>query len=377
MPLIEHKGPPPETGAPGTSPLSVCVAIPARDEEARIGACFASLAAQTTSTKFAVLVLANNCADATADIVRSFGADAPFDVHLFEAWFKGCAAPAARARRLSVNAAMSVMGPQGMVLTTDADSRVDPNWVEANLDGLRRADLVCGAISPDIWELGVSFPDRVLQRGASEFTLEQMAVEMEHRLDPLSWDPWPHHRMETAASLAISTEWLLRVGGVPEVEPGEDRALVNIVRRMGGRVRHAPDAKVVTSCRLDGRARGGWADDLKERVEDPSVPCHDNLEPSFDLYRRAKIRGALRAAWPAIDVAAWARVLRLPAEIVRAHQSNPNFAEAWAELEALSPRLKRVRLQVNDLPRQTQVVARLLARTRVETAKRQPALAPA
>ncbi|MBO9456193.1 hypothetical protein J7376_13360 [Paracoccus sp. R12_1] len=34
-------------------------------------------------------------------------------------------------------------------MTTDADSRIFPDWVEANLDELNRADLICGTVLPD------------------------------------------------------------------------------------------------------------------------------------------------------------------------------------------------------------------------------------
>jgi hypothetical protein len=337
------------------------VAIPAKDEATRIGACLSALDVQTAREPFSILVLVNNSSDGTADIVRAFARASRREVHLYDVKFQMCAAPAARARRLSMNAALALLSPQGVVLTTDADSRVDPRWLDANVSALRSGcDLVCGAIAPDIWDADTPFPERVLHRGASEFTYEQMAAELEYLLDPTPWDPWPHHRMETAASLALPASWLTMVGGVPEVEPGEDRALVNLVRREGGRVRHAMDAQVTTSCRLDGRARGGWADDLRERVENPSAPCHDNLEPTLGLLRRAGLRGALRAAWPNVDAAAWAARLRIAPSAMRDVLARDSFGEAWTEIEALSPRLTRTRLEIAALARETALVARVL-----------------
>jgi GT2 family glycosyltransferase len=374
MPLIEHDGRPPETCETRSRGAGVSIAVPAKDEEERIGACLAALEAQTARAPFSVVVLANNCRDQTAALVRALGRASRLDIHLYEMAFRDCATPAARARRLSTNAAAALVGHDGVVMTTDADSRVDPDWVEANLRALRGgADLVCGAISPDIWDAGGAFPESVLQRGVFEFQYEQLAAELEYRLDPTPWDPWPHHRCETGASLAVTAAALAGAGGVPEVEPGEDRALVNIVRRQGGRVRHAPDVKVVTSCRLDGRARGGWADDLRERVQNPAAPCHDVLEPTLGLVKRARLRGQVRAAWDEFDPAHWARRLWLDAEIVREAGTLTCFGAAWAEFERLSPRLARRRLEIAALPRETAIATRILDHVRAW--ERRPILA--
>jgi hypothetical protein len=166
---------------------------------------------------------------------------------------------------------------------------------------------------------------------------------------------------------------LARVGGVPEVEPGEDRALVNAIRAQGGRIRHAPDVKVVTSCRLEGRARGGWADDLRERVANPAAPCHDVLEPTLGLMKRARLRGQMRAAWPALNVYEWADRLRVDLDVLREAASLPSFGAGWTMLETLSPRLARQRLQIAALPRETAIATRILGHLRA--LERAPALA--
>jgi glycosyltransferase involved in cell wall biosynthesis len=44
------------------------IAIPARNEAERIGACLAALHAQRAVPPFGILLLANNCSDATAPI---------------------------------------------------------------------------------------------------------------------------------------------------------------------------------------------------------------------------------------------------------------------------------------------------------------------
>jgi hypothetical protein len=361
MPLISHAESAPF--APGLARGAVLyeaiVAIPARDEEERIEACLAALASQNTTTPFAVLVLANNCRDRTVELVRAFGRDAPFDLHLFDMRLVGAAAHAGMARRLAMNAASHLLDDEGVILSTDADSRVDANWVQENMNELRAgADIICGVICPDMAE-GALLPSYVHERGLNEFVYERKATELETLIDPLPWDQWPRHKMETGASLGLRAGLYVEVGGVPDVQPAEDRALVALARRHGGTVRHSFGPQVVTSCRLDGRARGGWADDLAERVRNPAGVCHDVLEPALDFYRRAKWRGAMRRGWPALDAVAWARRLEVEPKFL-ASLRQFDFEDAWAEIESASPLLRRRLLHAGDIARETQRMERLL-----------------
>ncbi len=365
MPLIMHAESAPL--APGLArrpaPYQVVIAIPARDEEERIEACLAALAAQTADASFAVLLLANNCSDRTVELARGFGANAPFDLHIYDMRLMGAAAHAGMARRLAMNAASHLLDDEGVILSTDADSRVDPHWVHENLRELREgADIICGVICPDMAE-GALLPSYVHERGLNEFVYERKATELETIIDPLPWDSWPRHRMETGASLGLRAGLYVEVGGVPDIQPAEDRALVALARRHGGTVRHSFAPQVITSCRLDGRARGGWADDLAERVRNPAGACHDVLEPALDFYRRAKWRGAMRRAWPALDIAAWAKRLEVETKFL-ASLRQFDFEDAWAELEAQSPRLARRPLRAPDIMRETQRMDRLLAAAR-------------
>ena len=59
------------------------------------------------------------------------------------------------------------------------------------------------------------------------------------------------------ASRRVSRAAFRRVGGVPAVALGEDRAFAAALQRAGARIRHAPEVRVVVSGRILGRA--GWA----------------------------------------------------------------------------------------------------------------------
>lgn len=369
MPLIPHvESAPLAPGlARGPGAYSAVVAIPARDEEERIGACLSALAGQSVEGGFAVLVLANNCQDHTVELVRAFGAEAPFDLHLFDMRLSGANAHAGFSRRLAMNAASHLLDEEGVIVSTDADSRADTNWLAENFAELQAgADIVCGMICPDMAESAL-LPSYVHQRGVLEYVYERKITELECLLDPLPWDCWPRHRMETGASLALRAGLYVEVGGVPDVQPAEDRALVAMVRRHGGCVRHAFGPQVITSCRLDGRARGGWADDLAERVRNPDGQCHDVLEPAFDLYRRAGLRHAMRRVWPSPDVWAWAARLRVQPGALSDLRAL-DFEDAWAEIESMSPRLKRRLVTAETIARETALIDKLLARVQAVTA---------
>jgi GT2 family glycosyltransferase len=345
----------------------VCVAVPACNEADHIGSCLEALSRQSFAHPFSILVDANNCTDATAAVVRRIAAKTPLDIHLLETRNAAIRAPAAVARRRSVNAAMEIAGRSGVVLMSDADSIVAPDWIETNVRSIRQGmDVICGTISPVFAEV-VALPHFVLERGAREFAIEQAHIEIECLLDGRPWDPWPRHRTESAASLACRVEALVRVGGVPIVEPGEDRELVKLIRRSGGRIRHLLQAQVTTSCRLDGRARGGWADDLRERINSPDGPCHANLEPTADFVKRVLLRSALRAAWPVIDMARWCKRLELGASEIAACLDADGFEDAWARIEACSPRLTRRRISAQDVTLEIERAASALLRIQLRS----------
>jgi GT2 family glycosyltransferase len=351
----------------GRGALAACVAIPARDEEERLPSCLEALVDQSTTERYAVVILANNCTDRTVRIARAFARNAPMPIVVEEVRLEGDQANAGCARRLAMDAASALLGPDGALMTTDADSRVNRSWIATNLAGLRAgADVVCGLVSPDITE-PTAFPAWVYTQGALEYLAQKMSAELESLLDPQAHDPWPRHLIESGASLAVRAGVYARVGGAPAVARGEDRAFVDRVRRAGGKVRHALEPRVATSCRLDGRASGGWADDLLRRARDPKAPCHEVLEPTDDLVRRAGLRGALREMWPLIAPAEWAERLGVDFGLLEDLLGcGAGFEDAWAQIAARSPLLVRRRIPSRDLPAEAHKLKKALSRARAD-----------
>ena len=348
-------------GSPG-----VVVAVPVKDEEARIAPCLRSLAGQIEIdfADMAVVLLLNNCRDATAERVRALAGELPFCIELCEVELPQGYANAGWARRLGMETAAELVAPSGLILTTDADTLMEADWVAANLREIEAgADAVAGYVMADPVEL-MELPPDILERGSLEWEYQQLAAEMVARVDPEPHDPWPRHNQNCGASAAITASAYRRIGGLPPKAVGEDRALFEMVRRIDGKIRHSLDVQVVTSARMDGRALGGLSDAIRLRGE-PDHACDEMLEVAMVALRRALWRRRLRALW-ACDGADgligsdWAVRLGVRPRELRRISERRGFGEFWAEVERLSPRLKRVLVTGRDLKRELRRMRRIV-----------------
>lgn len=329
---------PPAEVPPEGGDFPCVVAIPARDEAGLIERCLLALAAQQAAPPFAVVLFLNNCRDDTADVVRRAADQLPFPLYVSQADLPQDVADAAWARRLAVNAAAALVRRDGVILSTDADSYVASHWISDCLAALDKgADIVCGFVAPDFSD-APALDFETLRHGAFEYEYSQLATELVLLIDPDPYDPWPRHQMETGANLAVRAEVLRALGGVPHICPGEDQALVRAARWHGFHVRHDFKPHVTTSSRLQGRASGGWSEDLKLRADNQRGVCHEKLEPAAHILRRALLRSRLRREFDGPDFLR--RVRRLvDAVAVSAIMASRNFDEAWARIEAASPML--------------------------------------
>ena len=268
--------------------IACAIAIPARNESALLGRCLDALGTQTIgSDKFTVVVLANNCDDDTALIAKE---TASLDAVVIERMFAVGEAHAGSARR----AAMAEAAHHAeIILTTDADCVPDANWVEKMLEAFYRGvDAVAGRVSGD-WSEMCHWPQAVLDIGALEWKYLALMAEAEAVFDPRPYDPAPRHAQRCGANLGITRAMLERVGGVPAIATGEDRAVLAAVENLGGRVRHEPCSHVTASARTSGRAVGGMADALASRIRD-DYRCGPEFEAAEVLVTRLKARAGRR-----------------------------------------------------------------------------------
>jgi hypothetical protein len=351
------------------------VAIPVRDEEERLPACLRALAQQRNRlgqsippTLVRVVVFANNCVDQSAGLARKLGGGLSLDVRVVEAQLPPSSAHAGAARRAVMDLAEAWLEEggerDGVILTTDADSQVAPKWIAENLAAFEAgAEAVLGRI--DLDDEGKFLPEALHRRGELEDAYERLLTELSWLLDPLEHNPWPHHATISGASLGVTRTAYCRVGRLPRIPLGEDKALIALLSRQDARIRYCPTAHVITSGRTDGRAPGGVADTLAIRSREPDAFCDDALEPFRTAFARASWRGQLRRLHNAGRLALdqdWAAELGLLASHFSEIMKERAFGAAWNVIEDRSPLFARQLLRPAELPEQITIARRSLSR---------------
>jgi len=230
------------------------VAVPAHNEEAHLGACLAALLAAAADPALGgeavvVQVVLDACDDGSADVVRaSLPAFAAAGVEL--AW------TAVQARRVGAARAAGARcllerGARWLAFT-DADTRVAPHWLAAQL--ALDADVVCGSVAVDDWS------PHAARAGALRAHFEGFYQDRDG------------HRHIHGANLGVSAAAYLAAGGFEAVPCHEDVLLVKALERIGARFAWSALPRVTTSARTDARARGGFGDTLL-RMLDGSAQC--------------------------------------------------------------------------------------------------------
>ena len=301
------------------------VAVPACNERERIGACLDALAGSLRREKPTVVLLVNNTTDGTGSVAIRAAARLELALHLFEVTLPPERSGAGHARRLAMqHAARLAAGDDAVLMTTDADGRVEPEWLDANLRAIEAgADAVCGMaiIDPDE---ALAIPQTLHDDDAREVFYATLLDELRATIDPDPFDRWPRHSEESGASIAVRKRCHEAVGGFPPLRSGEDRGFLDALRRIDARIRHAPDARVIVSGRLEGRAAGGMAETMRRRTVKQDEMLDERLEPVLDSVRRAERRAALRETW-------------------RSDPAGQSFGAAWEALEAADRVLSRRR----------------------------------
>ncbi len=262
----------------GAGRRAVAIAVPLKDEAAHIPAMLAALdeAACCYGALVTVVVVANDCVDASVALLESY-----VPRHIDLDWRAVSMLPGAChagwARRLALDVAADHLSrPGDLLLSTDADTLVSPQWLRRIVGYVDEGfDAVAGHALTRAEErrrLGVKAKNRLDRIGRYYTALAYLQAAAE----PVPDDPWPRHFYEGGASIALTLAMYRRIGGAPTPSLAEDKALFDRVRAHGGKVRHPVDVRVFTSCRTQGRAPGGMADALAQWIVQPEdAPLHE------------------------------------------------------------------------------------------------------
>ncbi len=281
------------------------VIVPARNEESSLPRTLDALRDQVdlrgrklSPHSFEVLLLLNNCTDASAQVANGWKANnSHVALHIVERTIPPPQAHVGTARRWLMDTAWhrlrDTSGVRG-ILSTDSDSVVAPDWIARTLLALKRgADAVGGQIRLKAGEVE-SLPDGARRAYWLDRRYQRLVARLESLLDPFAHDPWPRHLEHFGASLACTPEAYARSGGMPAVCPLEDVAFTTELLEVGARLRHDPDVVVYTSARLDGRAEIGLSHQLRT-WQGWSDEGRDHIVPSLEWTAfRCRMRRAMR-----------------------------------------------------------------------------------
>jgi glycosyltransferase involved in cell wall biosynthesis len=256
---------------PPRATLEIAIVIPVRDEQEWLPSALEALACQRDldgspldRDRYEIILLINNSVDASASIAIAFARQHPsLALHVVEVDLPECEAHVGRARRMLMDMAAERLPWDGVIATTDADTRVAPDWVAMTLAEVAAgADAVGGRILVD--------PAGFIDEGGHarrmhlrDVTFRYLVAELEARLAPDPFDPWPRHFQHFGASMAVTVGAYRRAGGIPPLSSLEDVAFYHALRRINARIRHSPAVRVVTSARSVGRTGFGFAVQLQ------------------------------------------------------------------------------------------------------------------
>ena len=353
-------------------PARCLVTVPVKDEADQIAQCLRAIAGQHEVQADGIVVLINNTTDATAQVVREVSAGLEVPVHAIEHFFGPAQACAGAARRMGMEYAASLLGSGGVLLTTDADGMVAPDWIAANLWHLRDGvDAVAGraVLSPADAAL---IPPALHWADAEECAYATVLDEIAVLLDPQPWDRPPRHVEHSGASIAVGLAAYRRAGGMPASALAEDRHFFEALRRVDARIRHAPEIVVTVSGRTVGRAEGGMADTIRRRLSVLDPYLDGALEPAFPAARRAWLRHCFGRAFD--DASARRTIVPMLADATDLTHAEVMAAlgmmfrgEGWAYLEDQSARLRRCQVAVVNLPVEMVAAERLRDALRMAT----------
>jgi len=284
---------------PQLEAYSVAIGVPVRNEIVRLPHLLTALAQQQGRLSFVLCLFFDNCTDGSINFVQRRAAALPFSI--VSDYCHAGGSPSAGAARRRAMALASRSAPDGILLTTDADSEPALDWVVTNLAALAHADVVTGRITRDERRV----PDKLDRMDAYLERLHQLR----RIIDPVPWEAPETHHWTSGASTAVRMDVYRQLGGFEPVRSGEDGKFVEAAAQAGYRVRRDATVLVKTSSRRAGRAPDGLATTLAACDRTPVLPRMAHPE---DMVWRFRQHANARAAYRTGAFATLAAALQLP-----------------------------------------------------------------
>ena len=215
------------------------VMIPAHNEEACVGACLEAVLRAASHPALhgeavTVVVALDACTDRTAELAAAY----PVTLLPLQARNVGMARAAAGVALLDAGA--------DWLACTDADTVVADDWLvqQLKLRDEAGADAVCGTISVLDWTPHLARLQVLLQRFHGVYKDAD------------------GHRHIHGANFGVRAQAYRQVGGFQALGCSEDVQLVEALEASGAAIAWSSAPRVVTSARIDSKARGGFGDTL-------------------------------------------------------------------------------------------------------------------
>lgn len=321
-----------------TGPVPIAICIPARNEAASLPALCAALdRLDRQGVDLTICLLLDTCHDASVEVAGAYATRAPSPVVVEQ-----LVQPdpnAGRARNAAMLLGVAALDGPGLLLSTDADSVPDADWLQAMVAGCRAADVVAGRVVRTVTQ-----PNPLQDRIEAYY---DMLHALRRTIDPVAWEAKATHHHASGANLGLSADSYRALGGFLPLANGEDARLIDDAGRAGLRVRRDAASVVNTSDRRIGRVAHGFAGSL--RALDRGDEAVDVAHPR-DMIWQYRRHADARAAFEAAHFADLATAIGLSQDHVLGVARDCANAEAFAMCVVPTPPagMRRVALAVAE-----------------------------
>ena len=233
---------------------SAGVVVPAHDEEALLPGCLAALrvaALAVAPVPVRICVVADACADRTAEVARQFG------VHVVSVAERNVGAARAAGMAATLSQLAGIPPDRVWLASTDADTRVPPSWLARQLAYAAVGwDVVLGTVSVTDWN---EHPPHVPAAFAARYAFKDGSHPHVH-----------------GANLGCRASAYLKAGGFRPLSTAEDHDLLRALTRSGCAIARSSDIPVTTSSRRRGRAPAGFSQLLATLAPSPDLTHSDH-----------------------------------------------------------------------------------------------------